>query len=33
MTKKLLQGNHAVVEGAIKAGCKFFSAYPITPAS
>lgn len=33
MTKKLLQGNHAFVEGAIKAGCKFFSAYPITPAS
>ncbi|MEA3430130.1 MAG: 2-oxoacid:acceptor oxidoreductase subunit alpha [Nanoarchaeota archaeon] len=33
MSKKLLQGNHAVVEGAIAAGCKFFSAYPITPAS
>lgn len=33
MSKKLLQGNHAIVEGAIAAGCKFFSAYPITPAS
>jgi len=33
MVKKLLQGNHAIVEGAIKAGCSFFSAYPITPAS
>ncbi len=31
--KKLLQGNEAVVEGAIKAGLKFFAAYPITPAS
>jgi len=26
-------GNHAVAEGAIAAGCKFFAGYPITPAS
>ncbi len=26
-------GNHAVVEGAIAAGCNFFAGYPITPAS
>jgi 2-oxoglutarate ferredoxin oxidoreductase subunit alpha len=28
---KLLRGNEAVVEGALKAGCKFFFGYPITP--
>ncbi|MBI4020159.1 MAG: 2-oxoacid:acceptor oxidoreductase subunit alpha [Candidatus Aenigmarchaeota archaeon] len=28
-----LSGNEAIVAGAIKAGCKFFSAYPMTPAS
>jgi len=27
------QGNEACAEGAIKAGCKFFAGYPITPAS
>ena len=31
--KKLLSGNEAIVEGALVAGLKFFSAYPITPAS
>ncbi len=31
--KKLLQGNEAVAEAALKAGMKFFAAYPITPAS
>src|SRR3989338_11576774 len=31
--KRLLQGNEAVVEGALKAGIGFFAAYPITPAS
>jgi len=30
---KLLQGNEAIVEGAIAAGCRFFAGYPITPAS
>ncbi len=29
----LLQGNEAIVEGAIKAGCRFFAGYPITPAT
>jgi len=29
----LLTGNDAVALGAIQAGCKFFSAYPMTPAS
>ena len=34
-TKKrlLLQGNEAIVEGALTAGCRFFAGYPITPAS
>jgi len=27
------QGNEACAEGAIKAGCKFFAGYPITPAN
>ena len=31
--KKLLQGNEAIVEGALDAGCRFFAGYPITPAS
>ncbi|MCK4637354.1 MAG: ferredoxin oxidoreductase, partial [Methanomicrobia archaeon] len=26
-------GNHAIVEGAIAAGCNYFAGYPITPAS
>jgi 2-oxoglutarate/2-oxoacid ferredoxin oxidoreductase subunit alpha len=29
----LRSGNQMVAEGAIKAGCKFFAGYPITPAS
>jgi 2-oxoglutarate ferredoxin oxidoreductase subunit alpha len=29
----LMQGNEAIVEGAIAAGCRFFAGYPITPAS
>lgn len=29
----LLQGNQAVVEGAIAAGCRFFAGYPITPST
>ena len=28
-----LSGNEAITVGAIKAGCKFYSAYPMTPAS
>jgi len=31
--KTLMQGNEAVAEASIKAGIKFFAAYPITPAS
>lgn len=30
---KLLMGNEAIVEAALKSGVDFFSAYPITPAS
>ena len=29
----LLQGNEAIVEGALAAGCRFFAGYPITPAT
>ncbi len=29
----LRSGNQMVVEGALRAGCRFFSGYPITPAS
>lgn len=29
----LLQGNEAVVEGALAAGCSFFAGYPITPST
>jgi len=30
---RLLQGNEAIAEGALAAGCRFFAGYPITPAS
>lgn len=30
---KFLQGNEAVCEGAIYAGCRFFAGYPITPST
>jgi 2-oxoglutarate ferredoxin oxidoreductase subunit alpha len=30
---RLLSGNEACVEGAIVAGCRFFAAYPISPAN
>lgn len=35
MSKKqvLMQGNEAVVEAAIAAGCRFYGGYPITPSS
>jgi 2-oxoglutarate ferredoxin oxidoreductase subunit alpha len=29
----LLQGNEAMVKGALAAGCRFFAGYPITPAT
>ncbi|MEX1308220.1 MAG: 3-methyl-2-oxobutanoate dehydrogenase subunit beta, partial [Eubacteriales bacterium] len=31
MTKQLTKGNEAIAEAAIRAGCKFFFGYPITP--
>ncbi|WP_456384694.1 2-oxoacid:acceptor oxidoreductase subunit alpha [Desulfolithobacter sp.] len=31
--RRLLQGNEAIVHGALAAGCRFFAGYPITPAS
>ena len=30
---KVIQGNESCIEGALLAGCRFFSGYPITPAS
>lgn len=30
---QFMLGNHAIAEGAIFAGCRFFAGYPITPAS
>ena len=29
--RKLFKGNEAVAEAAIRAGCRFFFGYPITP--
>ncbi len=31
--RRLMQGNEAVAEGAIAAGCRFFAGYPITPST
>lgn len=31
MTKILMRGNEVIGEAAIKAGCRFFFGYPITP--
>ena len=31
MAKVLMKGNEAFAEAAIRAGCRFFSGYPITP--
>ena len=34
MSKRvLMQGNEAIVEGALAAGCRFFAGYPITPST
>lgn len=35
MAKKLefMMGNHAIAEGALYAGCRFFGGYPITPST
>jgi len=29
--KLLMKGNDAMAEGAVRAGCRFFAGYPITP--
>lgn len=31
MTKRLMKGNEAIAEAAIRAGCRYFFGYPITP--
>ena len=31
MAKELWKGNHAIAEAALRAGCKFYAGYPITP--
>jgi len=31
MTQELMRGNEAIAEGAIRAGCRFYAGYPITP--
>jgi 2-oxoglutarate ferredoxin oxidoreductase subunit alpha len=30
---QFMLGNHAIVEGAIAAGCRYYAGYPITPAN
>ena len=29
--KKLMKGNEAIAEAAIRGGCRFYAGYPITP--
>lgn len=31
MAKQLVKGNEAIAEAAVRAGCRFFAGYPITP--
>ncbi len=33
MARKLLKGTEAIAEAAVRAGCRFFAGYPITPQS
>lgn len=33
MGKQLMKGNEAIAEAAVRAGCRFFAGYPITPQS
>lgn len=33
MAKVLMKGNEAIAEGAVRAGCRFYAGYPITPQS
>ena len=29
--KRFMKGNEAIAEAAVRAGCRFFAGYPITP--
>ncbi|BAK47591.1 pyruvate:ferredoxin oxidoreductase and related 2-oxoacid:ferredoxin oxidoreductase, alpha subunit [Clostridium sp. SY8519] len=31
MARVLMKGGEAIVEAAVRAGCRFFAGYPITP--
>lgn len=33
MAKKLMKGNEVIAEAAVRAGCRFYAGYPITPQS
>ncbi len=33
MSEEFFQGNEACAKGALKAGCRFFAGYPITPST
>ena len=33
MSLKLMKGNEAIAESAVRAGCRFYAGYPITPQS
>jgi 2-oxoglutarate ferredoxin oxidoreductase subunit alpha len=33
MARYYLSGNEAIVEGAIRAGCRYYAGYPITPST
>ncbi len=33
MTIRLMQGNEAIAQGALAAGCRFYAGYPITPST
>ncbi len=30
---EMWKGNHAIAEAAVRAGCKFYAGYPITPST
>lgn len=33
MERKFMKGNEAIAEAAVRAGCRFYAGYPITPQS
>ena len=33
MEKRIMKGNEALAEGAVRGGCRFYAGYPITPQS